>query len=185
MAEHNFTLIIHGTADSHLDELYDAGCSDATFGAVDGVAYAEFDREAPTLADAISSAIRAVESVGELRVTHVEPEELVTAAEIANRLGRSRESIRLLAAGERGSGSFPPPVSHLRAHSRLWRWTDVISWAATTGDKRLIAHLSGTLTDDQLTGAHVIAAINGALELRNQREQLTPDERKRVAELVG
>ena len=73
MAEHDFTLMLHGDVQAHVDELYELGCDDATFGAVDGVSYAEFTREAPTFAHAVQSAIAAVEALDELRVVQVEP----------------------------------------------------------------------------------------------------------------
>lgn len=154
MAEYSFTLIIQGDVDARLDDLFDAGCDDATFGAVDGVQYADFERDAPTLLDAIASAIRAVELVPGLRVMHIEPDDLVTASEIATRLGRTRESIRLLIAGERGAGDFPPPVSHLRSKHRLWRWADVAMWA-------------GLADSSMAQEARLLAATNAALELRS------------------
>ena len=96
MGEHQFTLVISGDleADATTDALFDAGCDDATFGTVDQVGYADFIREAPTLGEAVRSAIRQVESVSGLRVTRIEPDDLVTMTEIAERLGRSRESVR-------------------------------------------------------------------------------------------
>ncbi|MDP9476551.1 MAG: hypothetical protein M3R38_12860 [Actinomycetota bacterium] len=63
MFEYSFTLVIEGDVEPHLDELFEAGCEDATFGSVDGVHYADFDREAETLSRAVSSAIADVESV--------------------------------------------------------------------------------------------------------------------------
>lgn len=153
--EYEFTFVIGGQLDdeSVLDELFEAGCSDATFGTVDGLGFGDFHREAPALSEAIDSAIREVESVGRLRVLRVEPDDLVTMAEIAERLERSRESIRLLVAGRRGNGDFPPPVSHSRSRSRLWRWSEVSAWAGHTDD---------TGTRD----ARLIAVVNAALELR-------------------
>ncbi len=70
MVEHNFTLIIDGDVDAKLDALFEAGCDDATFGAVDGTYYAVFDREAPTFDMAVSSAISDIESVSGLQVRH-------------------------------------------------------------------------------------------------------------------
>ena len=93
MAEYNFTLILDGDVENHLDELFEAGCDDATFGTVDGVHYADFDREASSLAEAIASAIDDVESVPGLRVRRVEPDDLVTASEIAGRLQRKAARI--------------------------------------------------------------------------------------------
>lgn len=172
MPEHNFTLILNltnGEVDDYADALYDAGCDDGMVGEIDGTPYVEFDREAPTLADAILSAIRDVESVDGLRVLHVEPDDLVTAAEIAERLGRTRESVRLLATGKRGGGSFPRPVSHIRTpRGRLWRWSDVKRWS---GDER------------EDTAA--VAAANAALELRALADDLDPSMREQVRALAG
>lgn len=60
-----FTLVVEGAdlfADDRLDALYEAGCDDATFGVSNGVQTGRFDREATEFADAVASAIRAVES---------------------------------------------------------------------------------------------------------------------------
>lgn len=171
MTEHNFTLVISGPVPERLDELFEAGCDDATFGEVDGVQFADFDREAISFQNAVSSAVRNIESVLGLRVLHLEPEDLVTAAEIAERLERSRESVRLLISGDRGSGDFPAPVSHLRSRSRLWRWTEVAAW-------------DGSLDPDRASDAAFVGALNAALEWRTQREQLQDSERALVQELV-
>lgn len=170
MPEYSFILIIDGDVEARIDELFEAGCDDATFGSVDGVHYADFDREAATLGEAISSAIAAVEWVGGLRVRRVEPDDLVTASEIAERMGRSRESVRLLIAGERGAGDFPAPVSHLRSRNRLWRWSDVVAWA-------------GEADASEVSRAHLIAAVNAALELRTKTEGLPESSRALVASL--
>lgn len=169
MSEHSFTLILDGDIEGRLDALFEAGCDDATFGCVDDVSYRDFHRTAPTLVDAIASAISAVELVHGLRVTRVEPDDLVTAAEIAERLGRTRESVRLLIARKRGAGTFPAPVSHLRVRNRLWRWSDVAAWAG--GDASTI------------TTARTIAAVNAALELRSTTATLPDDARTLVASL--
>jgi predicted DNA-binding transcriptional regulator AlpA len=96
----------------------------------------------------------------------------VTLSEIAQRLARSRESVRLLASGERGPGDFPPPVSHLKARTRLWRWSEVAAWAKCH-DQSI-----------DLSAATAIAAINAALTLRQTVGQLAPTERKLVTSLV-
>ncbi|MBJ7610547.1 MAG: hypothetical protein JF887_14135 [Candidatus Dormibacteraeota bacterium] len=170
MTEHRFTLILAGNVDEHLDDLFEAGCDDATVGSVDGVHFAEFDREASSLTEALASAISAVESVPTLRVKRIEPDDLVTASDIADRLDRSRESVRLLVAGQRGPGGFPSPVSHLRARNRLWRWSEVAAWAGAAGSPP---------ADD----ARIIAALNAALELRAASPLLLDDTRSLVRSL--
>lgn len=173
MPEYEFTLVFQGGVDDAVaDALFEAGCDDATFGEVDGVGYADFVREAGSFGEALRSAIEQVESVPGLTVTRVEPDDLVTLSEIGQRLGRSRESVRLLAAGERGAGDFPRPVSHLKARTRLWRWSEVAAWAQRH-DQPI-----------DLTAATAIAAINAALTLRKALGELAPTERKLVTSLV-
>lgn len=173
MPEYEFTLVIHGALDeAAVDALFEAGCDDATVGEVDGVGYTDFVRGAASFGEALRSAIEQVESVPGLTVARVEPDDLVTLSEIAQRLGRSRESVRLLAAGERGLGDFPPPVSHLKARTRLWRWSEVAAWA-----KRHDQPID-------LGAATAIAAINAALTLRKTLGDLAPTERKLVTSLV-
>ena len=46
-------------SDDRLDALFEAGCDDATFSTGGGVTFAAFDREAPSLLDAVLSAIEA------------------------------------------------------------------------------------------------------------------------------
>ncbi len=164
---HNFTLVLAGVREPLSDELehsvFEAGCDDAILGIRNGVAFLEFDRQAATLPEAILAAIQDVETVEGIDVLRVEPDDLVTASEIARRTGRSRESIRLLAAGMRGPGGFPPPVHNLRGQSPLWRWAEVAEWTCT--------HLTGTRVQPQeWESAAFIAVLNSALHIH----QLVP-----------
>ena len=161
MAPHSFTLVLSGftVIDEDVeDRLFEAGCDDALLSTRDGVPFLDFERDADSLLSAIMGAIADVEGAGlNVRVIRVEPDELVTASEIAERTGRSRESIRLLAAGKRGMGGFPPPVRGLKSRMRLWRWAEVIAW---------MAEHDGAAQSEAVSHAHTIAAVNGALELR-------------------
>lgn len=172
-----FTLVLlEGLDDAKVDALFGAGCGDASFGCVDGVCFGDFDREAETLEDAIASAMAAVESVPGLTVVRVEPDDLVTMSEIAQRLGRTRESVRLLIAGERGPGMFPPPVSHLRTHNRLWRWNEVAGWARDAG-------IAGSGVS--VEAASLIAAVNAALQMRTVAPPAAKAARAMVGSLPG
>jgi hypothetical protein len=177
MPTFDFTLVIEGSdvlSARSLDALFEAGCDDATFGEVDGVQHGDFSRKAASLEEAITGAITAVErAVPGAAVTRVEPDDLVTAAEIAERLSRSRESVRLLVSAERGPGSFPAPVSHLKARGRLWRWTEVAIWA------RDAIGWAGSGHD-----AVLIAAVNGALELRRLAPQVIGREQRQLIEWI-
>jgi predicted DNA-binding transcriptional regulator AlpA len=145
MTEHNFSLMLEGDIDAHADELYEAGLADAILGETNGIPYAEFDREAPTRLEAIVSAIRDVRSVSGVQVVRVEPEEYLTASEIAQRTGKSREAIRLLASGQRGRGTFPRPFLRLRDRSPLWRWSEIAAWTSSDPDVQIDAAAIGAL----------------------------------------
>ncbi len=80
----SFSLTIEGAdvmTDAAQNALYEAGCDDATFGVSGGVQTAEFDREAAEFAEAVASAIRAVESaVPGARVVEIRREHDVAVA---------------------------------------------------------------------------------------------------------
>lgn len=110
---YTFTLFVQGVdilSHESMDALFEAGCDDATFGARDGAHYGEFDRVATSFSAALASAIHDItDALPGLEIVRVEPDDLVSMATIAERSGRSRESIRLLASKQRGPGGFPPP----------------------------------------------------------------------------
>jgi hypothetical protein len=164
MTDYEFTLVIDGdlTDEKVAAALFEVGCDDATFGVSDGVGYGEFIRDASAFAEAVMSAIHQVESVTAFRVMHLEPDDIVTMADIADRLERTRESVRLLIAGRRGPGGFPPPISHSRERSRLWRWSDVAEWL-------------GGVEPEETEAARFTAAVNAALELRHQLAEMADE----------
>ena len=176
MNEYQFTLVTRADLDDEavVDALFEAGCDDATLGSVDGVGYADFVRAGDSFGEAVRSAIQQLETVAGLKVIRLEPDDLVTMSEIAERMGRTRESVRLLISGARGPGGFPAPESHLKSRSRFWRWSDVASWASRTG--------SGALESRQ---ALLVAAINAALILRDKAPKLGSSEQKLVRLLIG
>ena len=110
MATFRFTLIAEGpdlqTAEL-ADALFDAGCDDALVGRADGVQYLDFDREAPSLEQAIFSAVSDIEAIDGIDVVRLADAGLVSMADIGTRTGRTRESVRLLIAGERGPVGSP------------------------------------------------------------------------------
>jgi hypothetical protein len=128
MPTHVFTIVLdrRPTA-SQLDALYEAGFDDAAFGQERGSPIAEFDRESSTMAEAIASAIRGLEAAG-LTPLRIIDNDLVTLADIADRIHQSRESVRRYATGERGEGQFPPPLNPDRDGTAFYRWTEVAPW---------------------------------------------------------
>ncbi len=159
---HEFTLVLRGsrTLEANLeDALFEAGCDDALLGVRNGVLYLDFDREGSSLEEAVLSAVKDVlRSAAGLQISHVEPDDLVSASEIARRLGKSREYVRLLIQGERGRGDFPTPRSGVTGHSCIWSWFAVARWLAEGGDPE---------GDSRLHAARAIRIINQTLESLN------------------
>ena len=80
-------------------------------------------------------------------------EDLVTLGEIADRVGRSREAVRLWSLGRTGPGGFPPPVDG-GLSTAFYRWSQVAPWIR---DRMGLA-----VTDPE----PILAAVNLALQLR-------------------
>jgi transcriptional regulator with XRE-family HTH domain len=164
-AEHDFALVIDGVDDlseTVMDALFEAGCDDATFTIRHGRLYGEFSRSARSLKDAILSAIKDVRqaNVGAV-VLRVDNCELVTQAEIARRIGRSRQMILQYINGNRGPGGFPAPECHLAEGAPLWAWCAVSSWLAKNDIIRPEAKWDAT----------VVAAINATLDVHRQHAE--------------
>jgi hypothetical protein len=85
-----------------------------------------FQRETPTMVDAVVSAIQDVEMAG-VRVIRVDAQDWLTLADIAARIGRSREIVRLWSIGRQGPGGFPPPLNPGRDTS-FYSWAEVAPW---------------------------------------------------------
>ena len=104
-SEHDFALILGGVVEltsSIEDALFDAGCGDATLSMQYGLLYLEFSRSAKSLADAIISEINDIRkaNIG-ADVLRVDECNLVTASEIARRIGRSRQLVHQYMTGQR------------------------------------------------------------------------------------
>src|SRR5215472_5300616 len=96
MASHEFMIKLNRTiTPEEVDALYDAGCSDAAAETGPLGTLLDFNREAPTLADALLSAIRDVEKVPDLSAVGVRCENIVSLGDIAERAGVTREAARL------------------------------------------------------------------------------------------
>ena len=166
MSNFQFTLVVDGPNLQNarlIDALFDAGCDDATIGCADGVQFVDFDREADAFDDAILSAIDDLEKVGGVHVVRIADAGLASLADIAARLNRTRESVRLLVSGARGPGGFPQPVTDPRSRYRLWRWSEVAHWFENNLDEW------PSTRDDK-----VVALYNAALEFRHVLHLLGP-----------
>ena len=117
-------------SDDELEALYEAGLDDAGIETGPLGALADFSREAPSLAEAIASAVRDIEKVPGLRATGLQRDNMVTAADIASRTGVSREAVRLWSKGQRGRGGFPKPSLVTTGGEKVWDWIQVERWLA-------------------------------------------------------
>ena len=175
---YEFTLLVAGAdvqTDEALNALAEAGCDDATVGSSGGVQHLDFDREASSYLAAVLSAVEDAEmAVPGVCVVRVLPDEYVTLAEIAQRTGRTRESVRLLSIGERGPGGFPPPAARGAERNKLWRWAEVSSWFASTLSEPV--HLAPPPAQ---------RAANAILDLRASTTKLGRDELAHVRQELG
>lgn len=108
--------------------MYEAGLDDAGIEAGPLGTLADFSRESSSLAEAIASAVWDIEKVPGLRATGVQCDTMVTATDVANRTGVSREAVRLWATGQRGRGGFPKPVLITTGSEKVWDWSQVERW---------------------------------------------------------
>ncbi len=165
--EYDFTLLLDGVSeiDAELeDALFEAGCSDATISMRFGRVYLMFTRNATSMKDAVLSSIHNVRDAKVARVLRVDACDLVTQADIARRMGRTRQLVNQYVTGVRGPGSFPAPACNVEGGGPLWYWREVAQWLCQCG----------LIGEDVLREAQEVAIINGVLDLENQRRQ-APD----------
>ncbi|MEU5963880.1 hypothetical protein ABZ777_21980 [Micromonospora parva] len=80
------------------------------------------------VATALAAARRITHHLPNAEVLDVD-QELVSASDIASRLGVSREAVRLWVEGLRGPGGFPRPVGTIgNGKSKVWQWLAVNAW---------------------------------------------------------
>jgi hypothetical protein len=129
MTNFNFTLRLNCEISSEMAEaLYEAGCADAGIETGPAGTLIEFERDASDWAHAIGSAIREVEKLPNLMVAGAGQDDRVTALDIADRAGCTREAVRLWAIGRRGPGGFPAPEWTSPSGERFWSWAKVARW---------------------------------------------------------
>ena len=129
MKTYEFSIIASGldpNADDFESRFYDGRCSDATVSFQRGHTIVDFAREASSLEDAISSAVEDAIAVG-CKIERIEPDPLVSLAEIAARTGMSRAAMTNYSKGQRGK-NFPAPSVKITSESPLWIWADVAGW---------------------------------------------------------
>ena len=155
METFEFSVVASGLdpeADDYEARFYDGGCDDALVSFQKGYTIVDFAREAEAIDEAIASAVEGVAAAG-ANVERIEPDPLVSLAEIAARSELTRAAISQYVKGQRGGGGFPPPVARVTSASPLWAWSDVSRWLYER-DK---------LTLDAAVHAAVVAEANKAV----------------------
>ena len=168
MAGYDFELVLSRPLFEHeLDALFERTHGNVTVGFVrdprqaDHPGHAGCSWHAPTLAEAVVEVIGHVEASAEgLRVLRIEADPLISMRDIAERVGRTIESVRLSVKGARGPGNFPAPETSTPRH-RLWRWSQVAAWYGID-DPRI--HEAGPTA----------RAVNGWLALREICPEIAP-----------
>lgn len=176
--EYEFTLVLTGIEELSevvVDALYEAGCDDATLAARCGRIVVTFSRKALSLKDAIISAIQSVRkaNIG-ADVLRVDSCNLVTQADIARRIGRTRQLVHQYIMGKRGPGGFPPPVAEIADGTWVWPWSEVATWLWK----------NDMIKEDLLREAQEVEAINSVLDMERQKREhrkLTEEVIKAVA----
>jgi len=86
--------------------------------------FVSFTVNANSVTSALAKSLESLELFG-LTPTNLEDEDTVTASQIAERTGRTRQSIQMLISGKRGPGGFPHPWNDDPA---LYSWSEVARW---------------------------------------------------------
>jgi hypothetical protein len=129
MKTFEFIIIASGgdpDADDFFDRFYDAGLDDATVAYQRGRIIVDVAREASSIDEAIATAVRDVRKAG-ATVLSVEPDLLVSQAEIADRTGLTPAAVSNYVKGNRREG-FPAPERRVGTTSPLWDWSTVATW---------------------------------------------------------
>jgi hypothetical protein len=120
--------IVFGGLSHGLHDAVSAALPGAAFREAGGVTTVTAKIIAPGPAAAISRLEEPVRKAAPAAVPlRVDPD-LVTVSNIARRVGRSRESVRLLVDGKRGPGGFPAPLGVVGEGTRVWPWSVALEW---------------------------------------------------------
>ncbi len=160
--EYEFALVLGGLGEltpEAENALFEAGCDDGTISVRFGRIFINFSRMASSFKEAILSAIRDVKKakIG-ADVLRIDVGNLVTQADIARHIGRSRQLVHQYLTGSRGPGGFPSPAWAITDGAPLWCWSEVAYWLWQ----------NDMIQVEVLQKAQEVALINSALELQHQ-----------------
>jgi predicted DNA-binding transcriptional regulator AlpA len=91
-------------------------------------------------------------------VDRIEPDPLVSLADVAARTGMSRAAMTQYSKAQRGK-DFPTPVARVTSDSPLWEWASVARWLFR----------NGKITRDAAIEAEIVRAANAAIASREPK----------------
>lgn len=139
------------------DNLFDAGADDCTVSLSGNTLIIEFDRESETYKDAVTSAIRQVNSIKELNVKSVDAGQWVGLSDAAELSDLTRSALSKFSKGERGDGKFPAPYLRVSGKTPLYDWSEVASWL----------HEKALIDPEVVDNAKTTSKINVALRFNS------------------
>ena len=158
MQEYNFTLKYRLAAtdadqDDIVERLGEAGCTDMLVGiGIAGRLALQFDREADSARNAVRTALEDVKAALPTAMLVEAHPDFVSATEIADLVGKTRQNIRKLMVS---NPDFPSPV-HDGPSVTLWHLSDVLEWLEARKEYKLDKRLQET--------AHATREVNVARE---------------------
>ena len=164
MKTYEFTLNVGGIS-IHSNEdligvskaLYAGACEDAFVSSVDEAMYIEFEREAPSMQEALIRAIKDVESTVDYKlvVTSVDGD-YVSLGEASLITGVKKSTLTKYKKGNFGGGNFPSPARKAAKKDPLWRLLDIAEWL----------YQKNKINKELLITAKTITVVNTALDNR-------------------
>ncbi len=143
------------------------------------IMFANFRRSYPVTSEwgqsAVLSAIHNVRTadIG-AQVLRVDECNLVSQADIARRIGRSRQAVNHYIRGTRGAGGFPPPACRITDDAPLWYWCEVSYWLWE----------NDMIMENEYLEAQDISAINSVLDIERRRSR-TPAIIKKILQSLN
>lgn len=141
-----------------------------------GIVELECEMSMESLEEVLST-VDALERIPGIEVERLEPDELVFASEIAERVARSRQNIDQLVQGLRGPGGFPTPVSHATRRNPLWRWSQVEKWFADYEGR--------SIDEERQRVLFTVAALNSMLEIRRFRPWVEKERLRKILATIS
>ena len=169
MNTYNFSIVVGGVSilndddmEAASDMLFEAGCDDGLVLTCNTTLYIDFDREAENYEDAVSSAIKDIESIDSFKCLSVDAGDTVNLSDAAELSGINKMTLSRYSKGERGAIDFPHPIERVDSSRPLWSWGEIAEWLESKG---LIDH-------EVVNIAKITHRINTALSIRNANDIL-------------